>query len=101
VFDATERLVAQAAASDTAGPVTGLDFDQGGTLITDLLNSGWNALAGLLAPDPSPSETYDIAGQAAALVGTALRGNTAVETRTVPDGRTIFAVATPIRQGER
>ena len=101
VFDATERLVAQAAANDTTGPVTGLNFDQGGTLITDLLNSGWNALARLLSPDASPSQIFDTAGQAASLVGTALCGNTAVETRTDSDGRTFFAVATPIRQGER
>jgi len=101
VFDPTERLVAQARANDTTGPVTGLNFDRSGTLITDLLNAGWTALAGLVAPDASPAETFDTAGQARSLVGTALTGSTAVETRTDPDGRTIFAVATPIRQGER
>jgi len=101
VFDTTERLVAQAQSNATAGPVTGLNFDQGGTLISDLLNAGWTALAGLLAPQTAPSETFDTAGQARSLVGNALNGNTAVETRTDPDGRTIFAVATPIRQGER
>ncbi|WP_282025105.1 sensor histidine kinase [Limimaricola cinnabarinus] len=100
VFDASGRLVGEAAAEDGTA-VSGLDLEPGGTVLTDLLNSGWEALAGLLSPASAPPPTFGTADAARALVSPALAGGTAVQTRTDAQGRTIFAVATPIEQGRR
>ncbi|MCZ4259567.1 sensor histidine kinase [Limimaricola sp. G21655-S1] len=100
VFDASGQLAGETAAQGREA-VSGLDLGTGGTVLTDLLNSGWEALAGLLSPASAPPPAFGTADAAKALVSPALAGGTAVQTRTDAQGRTIFAVATPIEQGRR
>ena len=96
VFDPTTALLGEAVAPAEAAPVTGLNRDLGGTLITDLLNAAWEGLAGLLAPTNGAGPTFDAASLAQGLVQGVLVNGTAVDNQTDTSGRTIFAVATPI-----
>lgn len=103
VFDPSETLVAESAGltSGQAQPIDGLAYDSGGTLITDFLNTVWEGIAGLLAPEPAEPVAVDTEGHARALVADAMGGAPKVQTHTDATGGTIFAVATPIMQGSR
>jgi len=100
VFDTSGTLI-DSVRADQQGAVDGLSLDSRGTLITNFLNSLWEGLAGLLAPRSGTTETINSADSARALVQGALSDGTLVEV--APDilGNTIFAVATPILQGDR
>ncbi len=96
VFDPAGNLVAETKSGQT-GPIAGLDFDGGGTAITDFLNSGWDALAGMLSPGSETTDGFvNTDDSARELIAPALADGAAVSTRVDSDGRTIFAVATPI-----
>ncbi len=97
LFDPTQALIGQAAAPLELTPVAGLNRDLGGTLITDLLNTAWEGLAGILAPSSSDTAAFDAVSLATEMVAGALVNGTSVENKTDAQGRTIFAVATPIR----
>lgn len=96
VFDATGTLIGTAN-SRIAGEVNGLEFDTGGTAITNALNSMWDGLARLLTPSGTSPETYDVLNSARQLVDIALTQGTNVNVAPDNQGRTIFAVATPIQ----
>ena len=96
LFDTTGRLVAERAATDEQRVVAGLDYDSGGTLFTDLLNSAWEGLGRLFAVERAAPPLPDTAAAAAVLAPEAVAGATVVDTATDPQGRTIFAVATPV-----
>ncbi len=99
IFDPFGNLVAQTS-SVGADPVAGLEFGSDGTVITDMLITGWEALAGLLTTGArSAGAPVDTADTARLLAERALTSGTAVDTRTDSQGDTIFAVATQIRQG--
>ncbi|MBL4812022.1 MAG: sensor histidine kinase, partial [Rhodobacteraceae bacterium] len=100
VFD-TDGTQVGAATATTSGEVTGLSRDKGGTVITNLLNAGWESLSGIFATNIDPTAQLDTAARAQALALPALGGNTAVETSSDETGGTIFAVATPIMQNGR
>ncbi|WP_373355765.1 ATP-binding protein [Pseudoroseicyclus sp. CXY001] len=92
VFDETGAVIGRAEAGE-AGEVAGLDYGGGGTLITNALSTGWEAVARLLtgaSEAPAPQEVPT------ALVTQALGGQSAVADLRDSDGNTIFAVATPI-----
>ncbi|HVG46564.1 MAG TPA: sensor histidine kinase [Rubellimicrobium sp.] len=100
LFDAQGRLVAVGQTTDTE-PATFAE-DAEGTVLTNLLNSIWDGAAGLLAPDgpallPGEASAPGLAIPRA-LVGRALNGATLVNTVIDPHGRTVFTVATPVKQ---
>ena len=96
VFDPRQALIGKAVAPAEITPVAGLNRDLGGTLITDLLNAAWDGLASLLAPAKGNVTTFDASSLAQGMVQGALTNGTAVANQTDANGRTIFAVATPI-----
>jgi two-component system, OmpR family, sensor histidine kinase ChvG len=98
LFDTTGRLVAQGA--DTGGPRTlpGLDYETGGTVITDLLNMLWDAAAGSVASRANTSANADPEEALRGLVLRALGAGTVVETGADSLGRTKFSVAVPVIQ---
>jgi two-component system, OmpR family, sensor histidine kinase ChvG len=104
LFDAGARLIAETGAGDDP-PIFGLNGEgaEGGTALTNFLNMIWEGLARALspAPPPDPSAEADPLAAVEGLVARALAGATVVETGTDAQGRPVFAVATPVRQGER
>ncbi len=97
VFDTNGTLIGTA----TAGPsaeVEGLVLDSRGTLITNMLNSLWDGLAGMLSSQDRLGAPIDTTESARALVDSALTRGTRAEVAPDAQGNTIFAVASPIRQ---
>jgi len=101
VFDTQETLVVSTVGLDRPEreKVTGLQLDRRSTLITDLLNSIWDTIAGLLAPQSAQSPVQGGEELARDLVPAALAGETRVRTGRDAAGDALFTVATPIRQG--
>ena len=98
VFTSEEALVASTLGQDRDfSAVPGIERDQRSTLITDFLNSIWEALSGVLGRSRN-AEPEDPAAQARMLVADGL-SQTRIETSTDPTGSTIFSVAAPIRDG--
>lgn len=98
VFDTTGTLVGVSAAAEQTSAVNGLEFDDGGTVLTNFLNGIWDALAALLAPGTGTDEVIPSEEMAQALVTRAISQGTTLDTSTDPQGRTVFAVGTPITQ---
>ncbi len=98
VFDETSTLL-----GDTRGQmrsvsahVSGLERDNRSTVITDLLNTVWEGVSGLLAPNDISQPDLDISESAQALVPFALAGNAHVKTGHDSAGDTVFSIATPV-----
>ncbi|MDW4550265.1 sensor histidine kinase [Defluviimonas sp. D31] len=102
VFDTMENLVVSTVGMERAAPeeVAGLSRDHRSTLITDILNTVWEAIAGLLAPKGAEETILATEDKARDLVPGALAGETQIHTGRDPAGEAIFTVATPIRNGE-
>lgn len=100
VFDTSGTLIGTALATQN-DPIEGLSYDGRGTLITNLLNSMWDGLVGLLAPQSTAPAIVDSTESARALVAAAIADGTKVEVAPDTMGNTIFAVATPIIQNGR
>jgi two-component system sensor histidine kinase ChvG len=103
VFDTQESLVASTIGMDRPAreKVTGLQLDHRSTLITDLLNSVWETIAGLLAPQNTQNPVFGGEDLARDLVPAALAGETQIRTGRDVAGDAIFTVATPIRHEGR
>jgi len=101
VHDTAGMTIARVSAGDVTQPVSGLERNGGGTVITNALNSLWDGLARLFGTRPDPGAPLPADDVARDLAMQALAGGTTVDTRTDAAGRTIFAVATPILQGDR
>ncbi len=97
VFDTTGTLVARDA-GETSGPVSGLAYDGGGTIITNFLNGAWDWLARTLVPGQATPDRPDALTSAAALVDQTLTEGTNGSMSPDDQGRTILAVATPIER---
>jgi len=100
VFDPSETLVGSAKAP-VGTSARGLERERSQTPITDFLTTIWNGAAGLLSPGTEAPETLPAEEQARALVPEAQSGVTQVATLQAGNGDTIFAVASPIMQGEQ
>lgn len=98
VFDPTGALVGEALGPAVVADVPGLQRDDSGMFITRTLNSLWEGLAGLFSPTLGQDTAFDTRDTARRLVETAMARGTIVETDQDPQGKTIFAVATPIIQ---
>ena len=101
VHDNSGTLIAQRSAPSEMAPVPGLQRDGGGTAITDALNSLWDGLAQLLGPQPEVDPDSLANDYAGVLAARALSDGTTFDTFAVEAGGSVFAVATPILQGER
>ena len=104
VFDPAQRLVAatEGQRRDAAETVEGLDHGTRSTIITDALNTVWEATLGLIPSrqlaDGPPMAPRDVV---AGLVPGALEGKTRIRTARDATGDSVFTVATPIVQGAR
>ncbi|MCU9848470.1 sensor histidine kinase [Defluviimonas sp. WL0024] len=102
VFDTMENLVVSTVGMERPVPeeVAGLSRDHRSTLITDILNTVWEAIAGLLAPEGTEETIFATEDKARDLVPGALAGETQIHTGRDSAGAAIFTVATPIRNGD-
>jgi two-component system, OmpR family, sensor histidine kinase ChvG len=102
VFDTSKAMIATSRGTARARPevVLGLQHDPRSTVITDLLNKLWEGISTLLAAqDPQrPGQTGNDLAQE--LADGAYGGETQIRTSRDASGDAIFAVATPIRQGD-
>src|SRR5690606_2532443 len=100
VFDAQENLVVSTVGMQRPERerVTGLQLDHRSTLITDILNSIWETIASLLAPQSAQNPVLGGEDLARDLVPVALAGETQIRTGRDVAGDALFTVATPIRQ---
>ena len=103
VFDTMEHLVTSTVGMERAEreTVSGLQRDQRSTIITDILNAVWEAIASLLAPVNELATGHDTEDLARQLAVSAIAGETQIRTGRDAAGEAIFAVATPIRQNGR
>ena len=99
VYDPSGTPVGDASAGPTA-PVAGLDLDDGGTIITNFLNAVWDRLAVFTSGHAAAPAAVDAQDRAASLATQAVTDGTVVSRAPDAQGRTVIAVATPIRQGD-
>ena len=100
VFDTTSALIASTEGLDSGSQerIDGLQTDVRSTIITEILNSIWETISSLLAPDDPEPNRVDAKEQVRALLPATFSTGTQAETGTDPDGSTVFSVATPIKQ---
>ena len=101
VFDTLENLVVSTVGMErpAAETVAGLRRDPRSTVITDILNSIWEGIAGILAPDNELDPIRGGEDLARELVSGALAGETQIKTGRDASGHAIFTAATPVRRG--
>ena len=100
VFDIAGRLLADSASVGTAARehVEGLGIDTRSTMITDLLNRGWEWAAARVRRDQDGAAPVETRAMAEALVPQIAQGQTVMSTRRDRSGATIFSVGTGIYQ---
>lgn len=82
-------------------PVSGLAIDNTNTLITDLLNSVWEAISRVAGPAQDEGPELNTEDNARSLVAATVPGTTQVDTGRGTSGSTIFSVATPVFDGSQ
>jgi two-component system sensor histidine kinase ChvG len=99
LYDLTGTRLATTMGSAKPEPevVSGLQRDNRSTIITDLLNSLWEAISGLLAAKEASLPGLDAEDLAHTLALAAAGGETQIRTSRDAKGIATFAVATPIR----
>lgn len=97
-FNGSGALVAETRghSRNPSMPVSGLDKETRSTVITDFLNSVWEAVSGLLAPKDISQPDLDIGDLAQSLVTGTLEGSAQVKTGHNRAGDTVFSIATPV-----
>ena len=100
VYDTAGNLVSssEGMARVNASPITGLDDEISGTIITDFLNRVWDGMSGLFSPKEPETAAADHEALANMLVADAVAGATLVDSGTTANGQTVFTVVTPILQ---
>ncbi|MFT5866701.1 MAG: two-component system sensor histidine kinase ChvG [Gammaproteobacteria bacterium] len=99
VYDPQANLIAMSEMRGEIANVTGLTDIGGGTFLTDLLTSAWNAVALVLGSEGQADVlSVGIIGDAAAHVGDAIIGGTHFHTVT-ENRNTRYFVTSPIMQG--
>ncbi|MDF2140543.1 sensor histidine kinase [Paenirhodobacter sp. CAU 1674] len=103
VFDMRGNLLMSSEEVATAEreEVSGFGVDQRSTVITDLLNRGWDWVAALTHSTDNNPQGYDARAAAEALVPTVTPGHTRMATSRDPQGATTFSVATGIYQKDQ
>ena len=99
VFDTLENLVVSTVGMERPSmeTVAGLRRDPRSTVITDILNSIWEGIAGILAPETELDPVWGGEELAQDLVPGALAGETQIRTGRNVAGHAIFTAATPVR----
>ncbi len=95
VFDAAGALLARAEGGTNAGPVVGLAEGQKSTLITDMLSSLWDTIAGLFTGSEA-AQPADHEALARAAVAQAYAGTTAISRPDTPGESDVVIAVTPI-----
>lgn len=100
VYDTAGNLVSssEGMARVNALPITGLEDEISGTIITDFLNRVWDGMSGLFSPKEPETAAADHEALANMLVADAVAGATLVDSGTTANGQTVFTVVTPILQ---
>ena len=100
VYDTAGNLVSssEGMARVNALPITGLDDEISGTIITDFLNRVWDVMSVLFSPKEPETAAADHEALANMLVADAVAGATLVDSGTTANGQTVFTVVTPILQ---
>ena len=100
VYDTAGNLVSssEGMARVNALPITWLDDEISGTIITDFLNRVWDGMSGLFSPKEPETAAADHEALANMLVADAVAGATLVDSGTTANGQTVFTVVTPILQ---
>jgi two-component system, OmpR family, sensor histidine kinase ChvG len=93
LFDPAGALLARAEGQARTPPVDG---GPQSTVMTDFLNSGWDAVSSIMSASQSTPPKADAEGLARALLDGALAGETKVNTGRDQDGSALFSVATPV-----
>ncbi|WP_289043886.1 sensor histidine kinase [uncultured Aliiroseovarius sp.] len=103
VFDANDGLIARSVGvpQTEPDPTDELRRGVGSTVITDLLNSVWEAVSGIVAKDAGQNLPLDPEVMARTLYPGAMKGKTRVSNGVDENGGTVFSVATPILQDGR
>jgi len=101
VFDRSGTLVATTVGQVRPGSMPGMTKEKSRTVLTDLLNSVWEGLAGLVSSQNKQSVSVNIEDQLRGLVAASLTGETQVQNFVHGDNGTVFSVATPILQGAK
>ena len=96
VFDRAGTLVATRRAP-VSGEVGGLSIDDGGTFITDLLNSGWERIIGLISQGSEPKTRVMREEEARSVLELAMSLGTQARTDLDAAGGAVFLVSTPIQ----
>lgn len=98
VFDEAETLLATTVGRDrgTPTPVDGFQRDIGSTVITDVLNSVWEAASGIANTGRAQNQPLDTESMARSLHFRAMLGATQVANGVDQNGGTVFSVATPV-----
>lgn len=103
IFDTAGNLLADSLAVGTATRerVDGLGIDTRSTMITDLLNRGWDWIANAVRRERDTAPVIDTRAMAEALVPQVGADKTIMATSRDPSGATIFSVATGLQQNGR
>ncbi|MDD8021827.1 MAG: sensor histidine kinase [Paracoccaceae bacterium] len=103
VFDTRGNLLMSSEDVPTAEreEVSGFGVDQRSTVITDLLNRGWDWISALTHRAANTPQGFDARALAEALVPSVTVGHTRMATSRDPQGATIFSVATGIYQKDQ
>jgi len=98
VFDPGLKLIAvtRSHADPVSTQVSGLQQNNHSTLITDFLNTVWEKVSGVLAPQVTNDPNAKVRALTQDLVVPAIRGKTRIRTTSSPTGATVFSVAMPI-----
>ncbi|MDJ0629751.1 MAG: sensor histidine kinase [Rhodobacter sp.] len=77
-----------------------MDDDRHSTVLTDLLNSMWDGLAGLFSAKNRSTTGVNVEDLLRGMFAGSMDGNTLVNSGVLANGLTVFSVATPILQGD-
>jgi two-component system, OmpR family, sensor histidine kinase ChvG len=100
VYDPSERLIANTEGSLSVEDAQGIPRPAGRTVLTDGLTWLWDKLSAPFS-GADPAEAAPIEDRLRAMVPAGLTGGTLIEDDVDAAGATLFAVATPILQGDR
>lgn len=100
VFDPNAILIATATGASGGSSIDGLNRNEGGTFITDILSSAWGSMRGLVAGSADQAGGAQNPRLSVDDIATVLENGTRVQSIATGTGTT-FVVATPVIQGSK
>ncbi|NCO20577.1 MAG: histidine kinase [Rhodobacterales bacterium] len=103
VYDDTGALIASTVGlrRDPPENIQGFIGEDGNTVITDFLNVLWQGMSAIFAADKDTGPAADFEAEARDLIERTLQGSTQVNTGVDANGGAVFAVSSPVRQGDQ